>query len=101
MWNLFGHAMEPTANPPPMLPRVALHLMRCEIAISWTLFPLIEYARRYAGLDYQTGEAMNTTVDYAAKVGLAMIMVSCNLEQYSLRVEQMKTALGGVMKVMQ
>ena len=66
------------------------------------------------------GEAMNATVDYAAKVGLAMIMVNCNLEQvcvvffftmcphfvtcpisqYMLRVEQMKTALGGVMKVM-
>jgi hypothetical protein len=34
------------------------------------------------------GEAMNATVDYAAKVGLAMIMVNCNLEQVLITLQQ-------------
>eukprot|EP00045_Choanoeca_perplexa_P014439 m.169951 g.169951 ORF g.169951 m.169951 type:complete len:676 (+) comp16676_c0_seq8:206-2233(+) len=100
MWVLFGHAIDPAAHPAPMLPKHALHLMRWEIVVTWSCFGVVEAVRRYGGMDYQVGEAINSVTDYAAKVGLAMIMVNCNLEQYMLRVEQMKTALGGVMKVM-
>ena len=29
---------------------------------------MMEYGRRYFGLDYQAGEALNSIIDYAAKV---------------------------------
>lgn len=75
MWNLFGKAMQPDFQPAPPLPSHALNLMRWEIVLSWTCFPIVEYARRYFGMSYTTGEALNCSIDYAAKVGLAMIMV--------------------------
>lgn len=101
MWGMYGKAMQPDFQPPPPLPRHALHLMRMEIVISWTIFPLVEGLRRQGMIDYQVGEALNCIADYAAKVGLAMIMVNCNLEQINaLRVQQMHSALTGMLKVM-
>lgn len=101
MWKVYGKAMQPDFQPPPPLPKHALHLLRVEILISWTFFPLVETLRRQGFIDYQTGEAINCINDYAAKVGLAMIMVNCNLEQINaIRVQQMHSALTGMLKVM-
>lgn len=53
-WKLFDGAMAVDAEPAPLVPRTALQLMRVEIVISWTMFPIIEWARRYFDLDYQS-----------------------------------------------
>eukprot|EP00730_Choanoeca_flexa_P005759 TRINITY_DN12015_c0_g2_i1.p1 TRINITY_DN12015_c0_g2~~TRINITY_DN12015_c0_g2_i1.p1 ORF type:complete len:590 (+),score=170.01 TRINITY_DN12015_c0_g2_i1:104-1771(+) len=99
LWNLVSKAMATDTDLPTPLPKKALNMIRWEILLSWSLFPLIEVSRRYFGLSYQAGEALNCIADYAAKVGLAMIMVNCNLEQMNyLKVQQMQQAVTGLVK---
>eukprot|EP00045_Choanoeca_perplexa_P006801 m.58796 g.58796 ORF g.58796 m.58796 type:complete len:647 (-) comp13793_c0_seq1:68-2008(-) len=81
----------------PLAPRPALRLLHLEIIVSWSVFPAIELMRRYGGLDYQTGEALNCINDGAAKVGLALILFSCNLDSYMARDATLRTALGDVL----
>lgn len=68
-------------DPMPPLPPTALNLMRWEIIISWTIFPLVDAAVRLNLLELETGEMITCTADYAAKAGLAVILTNCNLEQ--------------------
>jgi len=69
LWTMVSKAMDPQSQRETPLPLKALNMIRWEIAISWSMFPVIEALRRYGGLSYQTGEGLNCIADYAAKVG--------------------------------
>ena len=74
--------MEPGENDPmPPVPSSALNMMRWEIVLSWSIFPIMDSAVRLGLVDTQAGEAIICGADYAAKAGLAIIMTNCNLEQ--------------------
>lgn len=98
VWEICGHAAAEGASPAPALPARACNLLRWEICISWSIFPLVEMLRRTGMIGFEGGEALNCIADYAAKVGLAMIMVNCNLEQANaLKVREMENVLGGML----
>lgn len=54
-------------QPQPALPPQAFTLIRYKIFLLWWIFPAVEIARRSGHLSYFVGEAINCTVDYAAK----------------------------------
>jgi len=68
-------------GPMPPVPSSALNMMRWEIVLSWSIFPIMDSAIRLGLVDTQAGEAIICGADYAAKAGLAIIMTNCNLEQ--------------------
>jgi len=84
----------------PALPVKALQLIRWEIIIFWNIFPVVEAARRTGLLSFEAGEFINSLADYAAKSGLMLIAVSCNLEQANaMKVREMEKVLGGMLSL--
>ena len=43
-------------------------MMKWQVIISWSIFPLIELARRRELVDFETSEALNCINDSVAKV---------------------------------
>lgn len=73
--------MQPGFAAMPPVPRSALNMMRWEIVVSWTIFPIIDAAIHLGLVGIETGEAVTCGTDYAAKAGLAIILTNCNLEE--------------------
>jgi class 3 adenylate cyclase len=68
-------------GPMPPVPANALNMMRWEIVLSWSIFPVMDSAIHLGLVDTHAGEAIICGADYAARAGLAIIMTNCNLEQ--------------------
>lgn len=89
MWTNFTRALDRSlkgSTNAASLPPAALNLVRWEIVIFWSLFPVLEISRQCGLLSYTTAEGLTCAADYAAKVGLGIIMVNCNLEQMSVMI---------------
>ena len=94
MWNNFTRALNRTKTgklESASLPPAALELIRWEILLFWTIFPLVEIARQTGIMSYSTAEGLTCVADYAAKVGLGIIMVNCSLEQMSMMIVEVLT----------
>jgi bacteriorhodopsin len=103
MWAVYDITFQAAKGKMPMspaLPAKALNMIRWEIVIFWSLFPLVEVFRRSGSISYETGEFINCLADYAAKSGLMLIAVSCNLEQANaMKLREMEKVLGGMLSL--
>nr|QDH43407.1 rhodopsin-phosphodiesterase fusion protein 1 [Choanoeca flexa] len=87
------------ADRKPVVSTAVLRVILLEVFVTWSVFPAIELCRRMGALDYQTGEGLMCLNDGAAKVGLALILFTYNLDAYLERDTSLREALGESLKI--